>query len=69
MFTVNFACELRDTDIKFNSASPGYLSTDLNRHNGPLTIEEGAAEIVRLAQLPEDGTTDGFFSKKGSWLW
>jgi NAD(P)-dependent dehydrogenase (short-subunit alcohol dehydrogenase family) len=69
MFTVNFACELYDTNIKVNSASPGYVSPDLNRHNGLLTIEEGAAEIVRLAQLPEDGTTGGLFSKEGSWLW
>jgi NAD(P)-dependent dehydrogenase (short-subunit alcohol dehydrogenase family) len=69
MFTVNLAYELRDTNIKVNSACPGYVATDLTGHKGPLTVEEGAIEIVRLAQLPEDGPSGGFFRKEGSWPW
>lgn len=69
MFTVNLAYELRDTNIKVNSASPGYVATDLNGHSGPMTVEEGASEIVRLAQLPDDGHSGGFFSSEGSYPW
>ena len=69
MFTVNLAYELRDTKIKVNSASPGYVATDLNGHSGPMTVEQGASEIVRLAQLPDDGPSGGFFSSEGSYPW
>jgi NAD(P)-dependent dehydrogenase (short-subunit alcohol dehydrogenase family) len=61
MLTVQLAFELRDTPIKVNSAEPGYTATDLNHHRGHQTVEEGAAEIVRLALLPQDGPTGGFF--------
>ena len=50
--TVQLAYELRDTAIKVNSADPGFTATDLNQHRGTQTIEEGAAEAVRLALLP-----------------
>jgi len=69
MFTVNLAYELRDAKIKVNSVSPGYVATDLNGHSGPMTVKEGASEIVRLAQLPDDGPSGGFFSKEGSYPW
>ena len=69
MFTVNLAYELRDTNVKVNSVSPGYVATDLNGHSGPLTVEQGAVEVVRLAQLPKSGPTGGFFSEAGSWPW
>jgi len=69
MFTVNLAYELRDTKTKVNSVSPGYVATDMTGHNGMLTVEQGAVEIVRMAQLPEDGPTGGFFSVEGIWPW
>ena len=49
MFTVQLAYELRDGGIAVNSVNPGYTATDLNGHSGPQTVEQGAAEIVRLA--------------------
>jgi len=69
MFTVQLAYELRDTTIKVNSADPGYTKTDLNGNQGHQTVEEGAAETVRLALLPEDGPTGGYFATAGPNPW
>jgi len=62
MLTVQLAAELRDTGIKVNSADPGFTATDLNAYRGRQTIPEGAVAAVRLALLPENGPTGGFFS-------
>jgi NAD(P)-dependent dehydrogenase (short-subunit alcohol dehydrogenase family) len=69
MLTVQLAFELKDTPIKVNSAAPGYTKTDLNDNQGTQTVEEGAAEAVRLALLPADGPTGGFFSSAGPVAW
>ena len=69
MLTVQLAYELRDTPIKVNAANPGYTATDLNAHRGNQTLEEGAAEPVRLALLPSDGPTGGFFETAGPNPW
>jgi NAD(P)-dependent dehydrogenase (short-subunit alcohol dehydrogenase family) len=68
-FTVRLAHELRDTPIKVNSACPGYVATDLNQHRGTRTIEQGAAIMIRLATLPPDGPTGGFYNDAGAILW
>lgn len=67
--TVAFANELRDTPIKVNSACPGYTATDLNGHRGPRTVEQAARAPVRLATLPPDGPTGGFFNEDGPVPW
>ena len=69
MLTVQLAAELRDTPIKVNSADPGFTATDLNQHRGYQTIEQGAAEAIRLALLAEDGPTGGFFNSSGANPW
>jgi NAD(P)-dependent dehydrogenase (short-subunit alcohol dehydrogenase family) len=69
MLTVQLAYELRGTAIKVNSSNPGYTATDLNGHQGHQTVEEGAAETVRLALLPSDGPTGGFFETSGPDPW
>lgn len=69
MLTVQLAYELRETAIKVNSADPGFTATDLNAHRGTQTVEEGAAEPVRLALLPLDGPTGGFFQTAGRNPW
>ena len=69
MFTVDLAYDLRDTQIKVNSACPGYTATDMNDHTGPQTVEEGAVAIVRLAQLPDDGPNASFIHKDGTYAW
>lgn len=68
-FTVRLAHELRPKRIKVNSACPGYVATDFNHHRGVRTVEQGAEIIVRLATLPEDGPTAGFFDDRGDVEW
>jgi len=54
--------ELGDTQIKVNSACPGFVATDMGSPMGAQkSVEDGAAGIVWLATLPEDGPTGGFF--------
>ena len=67
--TVFFANELRQTNIKVNSVSPGYVATDLNDHNGFLTPQQGATLPVTFATLPADGPTGGFFEGNGGVPW
>jgi NAD(P)-dependent dehydrogenase (short-subunit alcohol dehydrogenase family) len=69
MFTVHLAYELRGTGIKVNSSDPGYTATALNGFRGHQTVEEGAAETVRLAFLPPEGPTGGFFATAVSDPW
>ncbi len=69
MLTVQLAAELKDTGAKVNSADPGFTATDLNNHRGHQTVPEGAAAAVRLALLPDDGPTGGFFSAFGPEPW
>jgi NAD(P)-dependent dehydrogenase (short-subunit alcohol dehydrogenase family) len=68
-FTVRLAHELRPKHIAVNSACPGYVATDLNRHQGLRTVEQGASIIVRLATLPDGGPTGGFFDDDGEVAW
>ena len=63
MLTVQLAYEFRDSNIAVNSINPGYTATDLNGNSGPQTIEEGAAEIVRVALL--DPPVTGKFLETG----
>ncbi len=67
--TVQFAKELRELGIKVNAACPGYVATDLNGHSGTRTVEQGATISVRLATLPDDGPSGGFFDENGVVAW
>jgi NAD(P)-dependent dehydrogenase (short-subunit alcohol dehydrogenase family) len=69
MLTVQLAAELKDSGIKVNSADPGFTATDLNNHRGYQTIPQGAAAAIRLALLPNDGPTGGFFSASREEPW
>jgi len=69
MLTVQLAWELRDTAIKVNSVDPGYTATDLNQHRGTQSIPEGAAEIIRLALLADNGPTGTFSNAQGIVPW
>lgn len=61
MLTIHLAYELRGTNIKVNSAHPGWAKTDMGGEAAPLSVEDGAKTIVELATLPEDGPTGGYF--------
>ncbi len=67
--TILFAYELKDTNIKVNSADPGYCATDLNGKTGPRTPKQGSKVIVNLATLPDNGPNGGFFDENGKIEW
>jgi NAD(P)-dependent dehydrogenase (short-subunit alcohol dehydrogenase family) len=69
MLTLQFAGELKGSGIKVNAVTPGYVATDMNHNQGTKTVEQGAATPVRLALLPNDGPTGGFFSDEGVVPW
>jgi NAD(P)-dependent dehydrogenase (short-subunit alcohol dehydrogenase family) len=56
------SAELGGEGMLVNSACPGFVDTDMG---GPMgakkPVSEGAAGIVWLATLPDDGPTGGFF--------
>ncbi|HEY7961249.1 MAG TPA: SDR family oxidoreductase [Solirubrobacteraceae bacterium] len=56
------ATELADDGFLVNSACPGFVNTDMG---GPMgaqkSVADGAAGIVWLATLADDGPTGGFF--------
>jgi NAD(P)-dependent dehydrogenase (short-subunit alcohol dehydrogenase family) len=56
------ATELKDERVLVNSACPGFVNTDMGGQFGAKkSVEDGAAGIVWLATLPDDGPTGGFF--------
>ncbi len=63
------ADEVRDYNIKVNSAHPGWVRTDMGGSQAPRSIEEGADTIVWLATLPDDGPTGGFFHDRKPIPW
>ena len=58
--TLSMAIELEAEGIKVHAVSPGFTKTNLNGYQGTDTVEQGAREIVRLAQLSGDGPTGTF---------
>lgn len=68
MLTVIQAAQLKDTPIKVNAAHPGSVLTDMSAQ-GDLTVEQGAQTAVRLATLPDDGPTGGFFHMNDTLAW
>ncbi|MFD8997803.1 SDR family oxidoreductase [Streptomyces abikoensis] len=67
MITVQYAKAF--PNMRVNAVEPGYTATDLNRHSGTQTVEEGAEIIVRMARLGPDGPTGGYFDVDGPIPW
>lgn len=67
--TVQYAKELRDTNILINLGCPGFVATDLNGFRGTRSPQQGAAIAIRLATLPDDGPTGGYFDDAGVIPW
>lgn len=51
----------RHPNLCINCVCPGFVKTDMNRNTGILSVENGAASVVRLALLSSDSTTSGHF--------
>ncbi len=58
--TVAFAIDLEAEGIKVNAVTPGFTSTALNNYEGTDTVQQGAAEAVRVALLGSEGSTGTF---------
>jgi NAD(P)-dependent dehydrogenase (short-subunit alcohol dehydrogenase family) len=58
--TLAFAIDLEAEGIKVNAVTPGYTSTALNNYEGTETVQQGAAEAVRVALLGSEGPTGTF---------
>ncbi len=58
-YVVHLAHELKETNIKVNTAHPGSVATDMNP-NGDIQVADGAKTSVDLATLLSDGYTGKF---------
>lgn len=58
--TLAFAIDLEADGIKVNAVTPGYTSTALNNYEGTETVQQGAAEAVRVALQGRDGPSGKF---------
>jgi NAD(P)-dependent dehydrogenase (short-subunit alcohol dehydrogenase family) len=67
MLTIQYAKAF--PGMRVNSVEPGFTATDLNRHAGHQTVEQGAEVIVRMAQVGPDGPTGGYFDLDGTLPW
>ncbi len=60
-FTIHLAYELRGTNVKVNSAHPGWVKTDMGGEQAPMDVSEGGKTSAALATLDNDGPNGGFF--------
>ncbi len=67
--TRQLAAATRGRGVLVNSASPGWVRTDMGGPGAPRSVEQGADTIVWLATLPNNGPTGGFFSDRESIEW
>lgn len=67
--TLSYAFALKESNIKINSADPGFCRTDLNGNIGPKDPNDGAKIAVQLATIDQDGPHGGFFDLNGIVPW
>ena len=68
-FTVHLAHAVKGTNIKVNSAHPGWVKTDMGTDAAPMEIPDGAKTSVWLATLPADGPNGGYFHMQDRLPW
>ncbi|KAL2335932.1 hypothetical protein Fmac_010378 [Flemingia macrophylla] len=54
----------RHPNLCINCVCPGFVKTDINRNTGILSVENGAASVVRLALLPNGSPSGYFFTRQ-----
>jgi NAD(P)-dependent dehydrogenase (short-subunit alcohol dehydrogenase family) len=59
-FTIHLAAELKGSNIKVNSAHPGWVKTDMGTDQAPMEVTEGAKTSVDLALIGADGPNGRF---------
>jgi NAD(P)-dependent dehydrogenase (short-subunit alcohol dehydrogenase family) len=69
VYTIHLARELRDSQIKVNSAYPGWVKTQLGGPHAPMEIADSYKTSVRLATLEESGPSGGFFHEGDRLPW
>jgi len=67
--TRQLAAATRGSGVLVNSASPGWVRTDMGGALAPKSVEQGADTIVWLATLPAKGPTGKFFSERREIEW
>lgn len=68
-WTAQLSIQLRDTPVKVNACHPGWVKTDMGGPGAMMEIHEGAETAVRLATLPNDGHSGGFYHKQEALPW
>jgi len=66
--TRKFAEALQPRGISVNAASPGWVRTDMGTENAPLTVEQGAKNIIRLIDMPHS-VTNQYLEANGEIPW
>jgi NAD(P)-dependent dehydrogenase (short-subunit alcohol dehydrogenase family) len=59
-FTIHLAAELQSTNIRVNSAHPGWVKTELGSPHAQMEIVDGAKTSVALALIGQDGPNGKF---------
>lgn len=67
--TLHYAKDLENTKVKINMICPGYCGTDLNDFAGPRSAAQGAAIVLKMATIPDDGPHGGYFEDAGKLPW
>lgn len=61
VYTIHLAHELKGTEIKVNSAHPGWVKTELGGEGAPMEVVDSYKTSLYLATLDKDGPSGGFF--------
>jgi NAD(P)-dependent dehydrogenase (short-subunit alcohol dehydrogenase family) len=69
VYTIHLARELRDTNIKVNSAHPGWVKTELGGPNAPMEVADSGKTSVLLATLDNEGKSGGFYHQGDALPW
>jgi len=69
VFTIHLAHALRGTNIKVNSAHPGWVKTELGGAHAPMEVADSWKTSVRLSTLDEHGPSGGFFHEADALPW